>query len=252
MSIIIDCFSYYKLIHRHIQEKEAPHVCGLPFHLALYLADSVLMCFYGLSCKGIVQILVLLIPEGFVCRFFRIVQYDIVCSLLSSLVIIKIAMDIPVVIEVGDDLMQVADGIQYNIVTVSIDTYTIVLQLLEHGIGEKIEESLKDTTTLGMSGWIHQDCRVCLDTDTPFAILVPCLHTILCIVESDGIVALAAYIIVDLLTVSLGDLNINASACNVVKQVDMAEYRDGTDCRTVLLVLQFFSWLPATIGLRDS
>ena len=155
MSIIMDCFSYYKLIHRHIQEKEAPHVCGLPFHLALYLADSVLMWFYGLSCKGIVQILVPFIPEGFVCRFLRIVQYDIVCSLLTSLVIVKIAMDIPVVIEVGDDLMQVADGIQNNIVTFLVDAYSIVLQLFEHGIGEKIEESFKDATTLGMSGRIH-------------------------------------------------------------------------------------------------
>ena len=134
MSIIMDCFSYYKLIHRHIQEKEAPHVCGLPFHLALYLADSVLMWFYGLSCKGIVQILVLLIPEGFVCRFLRIIQHNGMSSLPSGLVIVKIAMDIPVVIEVGDDLMQIADGIQYDIVTVSIDTYTIVLQLSEHGV----------------------------------------------------------------------------------------------------------------------
>ena len=195
MSIIIGCFSYYKLIHRHIQEKEAPHVCGLPFHLALYLADSVLMWFYGLSCKGIVQILVPFIPEGFVCRFLRIVQYNVVCSLLSGLVIIKIAVDVPVVIEVGDDLMQVANGIQNNIVTFLVDAYSIVLQLFEHGIGEKIEESLKDTTTLGMAGWIHQDCRVCLDTDTSFAILVPCLHTFLSIVESNGIVVLAQYLL---------------------------------------------------------
>lgn len=151
----MNCFSYYKLIHRHIQEKEAPHVCGLPFHLALYLADSVLMWFYGLSCKGIVQILVLLIPEGFVSRFLWIVEYNVMCSLLSCLIIVKIAMDIPVVIEVGDDLMQVADGIQNNIVAVCIDAYTIVLQMPEHGIGEKVKESFKDTTTLGMSGWIH-------------------------------------------------------------------------------------------------
>ena len=102
-----------------------------------------------------------------------------------------------------------------------------------------------------MAGRIHQDCRVCLDTDTPFAILVPRLHTILSIVESDGIVVLAAYIIVDLLTVFLGDLNINASACNVVKQVVMAESRDGTDRCTMLLVFLFFSWLPAAIGLWD-
>ena len=170
------------------------------------------MWFYGLSSKGIVQILVLFIPEGFVSRFLRIVQYNGVCSLLSCLIIVKIAMDIPVVIEVGDDLMQVADGIQNNIVTISIDTYSIVLQLLEHGIGEKIEESFKDTATLGMAGWIHQDCRVCLDTDTSFALLVPCLHTFLSIVESDGIVVLAVDNIVDLLTVFLGDLNVNASA----------------------------------------
>ena len=135
MSIIIDCFSYYKLIHRYIQEKEAPHVCGLPFHLALYLADSVLMWFYGFSCKGIVQILVPFIPEGFVSRFLRIVQYNGMCSLLSCLVIVKIAMDIPVVIEVGDDLMQVADGIQNYIVTFRVDTYSEVLQLPEHGVG---------------------------------------------------------------------------------------------------------------------
>ena len=135
MSIIMGCFSYYKLIHRYIQEKEAPHVCGLPFHLALYLADSVLMWFYGLSRQGIVQILVLCIPEGFVCRFLRIVEYNVMRSLLSCLVIVKIAMDIPVVIEVGDDFMQVADGIQYYIVTFRLDTYAKVLQLPEHGVG---------------------------------------------------------------------------------------------------------------------
>ena len=172
------------------------------------------------------------------------------CSLLSGLVIIKIAVDVPVVIEVGDDLMQVADGIQNNIVTFLVDAYSIVLQLFEHGIGEKIEESLKDTATLGMTGWIHQDCRVCLDTDTSFTILVPRLHTFLSIVESNGIVVFAANIIVDLLTVFLGDLNVNASACNIVKQVDMAKSRDGTDRCTMLLVLQFFSWLPAAVGLR--
>ena len=135
MSIIMGCFSYYKLIHRYIQEKEAPHVCGLPFHLALYLADSVLMWFYGLSRQCIVQILVPFIPEGFVSRFLRIVQYNGVCCLLSCLVIVKIAMDIPVVIEVGDDLMQVADGIQNYIVTFRVDTYSEVLQLPEHGVG---------------------------------------------------------------------------------------------------------------------
>ena len=209
------------------------------------------MWFYGLSRQCIVQILILLIPEGFVCRFLRIVQHNGMSSLLSCLVIVKIAMDIPVVIEVGDDFMQVADGIQYYIVTFRLDTYAKVLQLSEHGVGEEIEESLKDAATLGMTGWIHQDCRVCLDTDTPFAILVPRLHTFLCVVEGNGIIVFSVDVIVHLLTVFLGDLDINTSARNVVKQVVMAESRDGTDRCTMLLVLLFFSWLPVAIGLWD-